>query len=144
MDTRKMPQFFELVIIAFLLLISIELLLIHRDLMRKQGRGIPHGDETPGQTINVNVGNPGSASTPVAISPEQIGQKKDQALVMESANLKNQETPVEPPIIPPQPASASSASLRATSSGIVARKCPQCNLENSSYRNECFNCGEKL
>ena len=144
MDTRTMPQFFELAIIAFLLLISIELLLIHRDLMRTHGRGIPHGDENPGQTINVNVGNPGPTSVPVAISPEQIGQQKDQALVIDSTNLKTPETSAEPPILPPQPAPAPAASLRATSSGIVAKKCPQCKLENSSYRNECFNCGEKL
>jgi len=144
MDTSEMPQFFELVIIAFLLLISIELLLIHRDLMQKQGRGIPHGDEPPGQTINVNVGNPGSAPTPVVSIPERIEEKKDQAIVIDTANLEVQEEPAEQPAIPQLPASPPTASLRATSSGIVAKKCPHCNLENSSYRYECFNCGEKL
>ncbi|OHD82831.1 MAG: hypothetical protein A3J97_08895 [Spirochaetes bacterium RIFOXYC1_FULL_54_7] len=139
-----MQLLLELVIIAFLLLISIELLLIHRDLMHNKGRGIAHGDESPGQTINVNVGNPGTVTPLMVPSPERIEEKKVQAPVIETAKETVQEETILVPPTPRQPELPPGASVRSTSSGLIAKKCPHCKMENSSYRYECFNCGEKL
>lgn len=62
-DTIAMTLFFELVIVAFLLLISIELLLIYRELVHSQAvrdKGLSEKEDksAAGQTINVNVASP--------------------------------------------------------------------------------------
>jgi len=148
-----MPQFLELVIIAFLVLISVELLLIHRDLMRTQGRGVVHGDETQGQTINVNVGSPGGvAAVPVTTTQERIEENKDdKPVAIEATDAESSSSGASgasgaddsPPEPRPQRVPFDPG-YRATSSGLIAKKCPSCGSENSSYRSECFNCGSSL
>jgi len=142
-----MPQFLELVIIAFLVLISVELLLIHRDLMRHQARLVAHGDEPPGQTINVNVGAPGSvAAVPVAATQERIDDRKDEKPPVTMVEAGEVAQPKIEPAVPESRPERPSMDLssRATSSGLIAKKCPKCSMENSSYRSECFNCGAPL
>jgi hypothetical protein len=127
-----MPQLFELVIIAFLVLISVELLLIHRELMRPQVRAKPAKEDAPaaGQTINVTVGGPSGAPATVVVAPEK--ESAPRAPEIEAV-----------PAEPERPAPPSTAA-RVTSSGLVAKKCPSCGAENSTYRTECFNCGASL
>jgi hypothetical protein len=145
-----MSDVIGLVIIAFLLLIAIELLLIHRDLMRSQSRAKPHGDEPAGQTINVNVGTQaGLSAVPVATAVTGIpGQdlleggktgESDQASALLDEAGDGQAEPIPPPSPAERP--AYNISARPTPSGLVAKKCSACGAENSSYRNQCFNCG---
>jgi len=146
-----MPQFFELVIIAFLVVISIELLFIHRELSRRPARGSPYSEDPPGQTINVNVGAPAPASgTPVSVVPDRTDlQKADAAALalpddMQAAREGGSSEPDLQPAEPVQSRSTAGAAYRATSSGLLAKKCPSCGMENSSMRSECFNCGISL
>jgi len=142
-----MSDVIGLVIVAFLLLITIELLLIHRDLMRSQSRLKPHGDEAAGQTINVNVGTPaGLSAVPVATAvigtpgqdaPEGEKNGTDQASALIEEEGGGQAEPAPAPVERP----AYNVSARPTPSGLVAKKCSACGAENSSYRNQCFNCG---
>jgi len=142
-----MPQFLELVIIAFLVLISVELLLIHRDLMRHQARLVSHGDEPPGQTINVNVGSPGNvAAVPVVAAQERIEERKEDKPLATMVEASEATQPKIEPVVP-EPRSerpSMDTSSRSTSSGLIAKKCPKCSMENSNYRSECFNCGASL
>jgi len=132
LDTLPMPYLFELVIIAFLLLISVELLLIHRELMRSQVREKQAKEDAPaaGQTINVTVGGSSGAPATVVVAHE----KEPPAPPIEAAPV-----PPEPEKPSPPPTAA-----RVTSSGLVAKKCAACGAENSSFRSECFNCGLPL
>ena len=142
-----MPQLFELVIVAFLAVITIELLLIHRDLAKRQSGGAPYKDEAPGQTINVNVGAPaGTAAQVVSVARDQDARKGEVSdaapgSLTEPAAPVLEETATEE--APPSRLLANQ-SVRSTSSGLIAKKCPSCGNENSSYRSECFNCGGAL
>lgn len=136
-----MSQLFELVVIAFLLLISIELLLVYREAARVNlGRRVDAADEpskSGGQTINVTVGTPAGGTAPVIVSEEKK-LLSDDPLTPVTAT----EPEIEESEVPKKPALSSQS--RATSSGLIAKKCPSCGNENSSYRTECFNCGAKL
>lgn len=151
-----MPQVFEVVIIAFLLLISVELLLIYREVIRFQIRGRDTKEEDgsagkSGQTINVTVAGPSGLPTPppvVTLSPESAvkGSAGTSAAALE-APASNQsseviddrygQTPASPP---PRSAPAS----RPGTGNPYAKVCPSCGMENSNYRTECFNCGTAL
>jgi len=148
-----MSDFTGMVIIAFLLLISVELLLIHRDLLRNQSMKKPHGDEASGQTINVNVGTPaGLQPVPVATAivgtaeQENLenGQEEDSAnpAALDGESDLDQQKATALPQKPER--QTFDASARPTPSGLVAKKCPSCGAENSSYRNQCFNCNASL
>jgi len=130
-----MPQLFELVIVAFLVLISVELLLIYRELMQPRERGKPAKEETQaaGQTINVTVGGPSGAPATVVVAPAPEKESPPNPRELETVRTE-----------PEKPASSPPAAARVTSSGLVAKKCPSCGAENSSYRSECFNCGAAL
>jgi len=146
-----MQQVFELAVIAFLVVISIELLFIHRELTRRPARGSPYSEETPGQTINVNVGAPALASgTPVSVIPDRTDPQNVEAPVlalpddMESVRESGASARDLQPDEPVQARPSAGAAYRATSSGLLAKKCPSCGMENSSMRSECFNCGISL
>jgi len=136
LDTGRMPQLLELVIIAFLVLIAIELLLIYREIMRSQihRKQLKEDTGSGGQTINVTVGTP-SAGQPALVVAKDVAQSKagESDIVI---------TPLEPEPEAPKPAPP--PSTRSTSSGLIAKKCPSCGAENSSYRSECFNCNATL
>jgi len=144
-----MQQFFELAVIAFLVVISIELLFIQRELTRRPARGSQYNEDPPGQTINVNVGAP-ALGTPVSVVPDRIEQQSTEASALplpdamepsteSGTSARDLQSPEPVQVRPP-----SGAAYRATSSGLLAKKCPSCGMENSSMRNECFNCGISL
>jgi hypothetical protein len=131
-----MPQFFELVIIAFLVLIAVELLLIYREIMRSQIHRKPPKEDSGGggQTINVTVGTPSSGQPTLVVAQDATLSKageNDLATVPQEPEPKPLK-PAPPPV------------TRSTSSGLIAKKCPACGAENSSYRSECFNCNARL
>ena len=149
-----MPELLLIVLIILVSMLVIELFLVLRELTRLASRaGSTLEDATSkGQTINVNVG------APVAAEPKPIPSIGEQATVAESA-------PPVPPVdeetlaaieeakaadrreeAPAKPAERSSmlVGLRPTVSGLIAKKCPKCEMENSAYRSECFNCGGAL
>lgn len=141
MDTDTMPQFFEVVIVAFLVLISVELLLIYREVLRLQFRDKAAREDggssaSTGQTINVTVAGPqGATSLGPAVAVGQdtaavAAARPDQAGTDGSADRPVAARPAE--------------SARPAPSNAFARLCPSCGMENSSYRSECFNCGARL
>lgn len=138
-DTLRMPQLFELVILAFLLLISIELLLVYREVARLHAIRRPESKEEAaqpaGQTINVTVGAPAGGAAPMVVAADSKPQAES-VLPRSEAPEPEEPDPPKPAILP--------SSTRATSSGLIAKKCPSCGNENSSYRSECYNCGAKL
>ena len=142
-----MPQLFEIVIVAFLAVIAIELLLIHRNLAKRQIGSAPYKDEAPGQTINVNVGAPAGSAVPVVSIAQDQDTRKGGASEASAgslaepdvAALEKEASEEAPPVRP-----LANQSVRSTSSGLIAKKCPSCGNENSSYRSECFNCGAAL
>ncbi|OHD17700.1 MAG: hypothetical protein A2Y38_01105 [Spirochaetes bacterium GWB1_59_5] len=144
-----MQQLLELVIIVFLVVISIELLLIHREVARLQVRGSLYNEDPPGQTINVNVGTPAVANS-AQVSVDRTDPQRVEApapvllAVEEPVKELALVTPVSLPDEPAPPRPAAGFGYRATSSGLLAKKCPSCGMENSSLRSECFNCGLSL
>lgn len=151
-----MLQLFEAVLIAFIALVAFELYLIHRDLSRLLTRAPLPADESAvkGQTINVNVGTPiatevrpaegkpaiQAEETEPAEPPVPEVDEETQAAMEEerAADLREADTPK------PVDRSPIVMGLRATESGLVAKKCVKCGMENSTYRSECFNCGASL
>jgi len=149
-----MPQIFEVVIIAFLLLISVELLLIYREVIRTQTRGRDAKEEAEstgksGQTINVTVAGPSGLTPPspaVVLSPESAVK----------ASTGTTATALEAPVVKPSPERMDdryggspptprpAPSPRPATGNPFAKVCPSCGMENSNYRTECFNCGAAL
>ncbi len=131
-----MPQLLELVIIAFLVLIAVELLLIYREIMRSQMHRKPMKDDTgnSGHTINVTVGAPSPGQAALVVAQDTAQSRISESSLALAAPEPDAEPPK--PVAPPV--------TRSTSSGLIAKKCPSCGAENSSYRSECFNCNTAL
>ena len=138
---------FGIAVLSLLAMIALELFAISRGLTRLS-RNLPARIESKeGQTINVNLGQlPVAAAQQEAPAPERTEirpveeTKQEETAAIEAEPLPEPEAPPPPPPPPPRP----SPGMRATTSGLTALKCPKCQAENSSYRTECFNCGEKL
>lgn len=163
-DTSDMPQLFEALLIALLVLIAVELFILLRALPRLAARlGLPPAEPgAPGQTINVNVGAvPVAGGVPAAsaaadaekalaapapaagaVAEEPVEADPDEAAAREemedkrSADMKAREERAASP--------SRQAVARATTSGLIAKKCPACGMDNSTYRTECFNCGGRI
>lgn len=139
-DTIEMAQAIGIAIIVLLVVIAVELLLIHRDILYLTAFRRSGESEGAGQTINVNVGPkddrtsgpaaPGTAAIgeSVLMAPAEAGRETEDA---EAAEEDRKPVRIEP----------AAASRIATSSGLVAKRCSACGMENSSMRSECFNCG---
>ncbi len=156
-DTSRMLHLFEAGLIALLALVAFELYMIHRDLTRLLSRSPMPVDEgaVKGQTINVNVGTPLAGEVrPVdqkAIGPAdgivQPGPEVEPAPDEETLAAMQEERAADlRDAPPPRPVDRTPIvmGLRATESGLIAKKCAKCGSENSSYRSECFNCGANL
>jgi Tfp pilus assembly protein PilN len=136
-----------LLTLVLLIFIAAELYIIARELARtriallkefKTHETAQSG--TSGQTINVNLGTvpagnssltiPGTASAPPADAAADENENAEQ-----DAQSKEIKSPDSDP---------SAIRVKATPVSLFAVKCPRCQAENSSYRSECYNCGEKL
>lgn len=136
----------SILIFAVLVFIAAELYVIAREI----SRGITilikeretHEGKSSGQTINVNVAPTGAGSgtqnvTPSAISTLGI-QTESKNPAADDLELDEKRETEQQAAKPPQP------QVKSTPSGSFAVKCSRCKAENSSYRQECFNCGEPL
>ena len=137
-----MPQFFEVVIVAFLVLISVELLLIYREVFRLQFRDKTIREDSgaqasTGQTINVTVAGPQGTTS---LGPT-VAVAQDAAAVPESRQTQDS---VGADNAEKQAATRQAETPRPSSTNAFAKMCPSCGMENSSYRSECFNCGARL
>ena len=150
-----MLYLFEASLIALIALVAFELYVINRDLTRLLSRSPMPVDEgaVKGQTINVNVGAPlageirpvdQKALTPTegagALPPEETAPDEETLAAMNEERAADlREAP------PPKPVDRNPPmGLRATESGLIAKKCAKCGMENTNYRSECFNCGANL
>lgn len=156
-----MELLFQLVIMAFLLLISIELLLIYRELVHSQVRRVEFPAEKEekspaSQTINVNVASPaglGSQGLPGTFmtsvpSQNSVSGGPAAGAAEAAAEHKSGEDGGSAASSPyrmesrTSPRTGPAASTRAAHP--FAKVCPACGAENSVYRTECFNCGKGL
>lgn len=145
MDTDTMPQFFEVVIVAFLVLISVELLLIYREVLRLQFRDKATREDGgaqagTGQTINVTVAGPQGTTS---LGPT-VAVAQDAAAAVVSHEAQDSIGPGGAIDTERQAAARRAEAPRPSSTNAFARMCPSCGMENSSYRSECFNCGARL
>lgn len=135
-----------MLIFAVLIFIAAELYIIARELSRaitlvlKEREN--HEGKSSGQTINVNVTPTGSGAQNA--SPTLISSL---GVLSETKNEenKNAETELKGTVEQESPEIKERVILsKAAESGALSVKCSRCKMENSSYRFECFNCGERL
>jgi len=123
-----------------------------------------------GQTINVNVAalpaQEAKSAAPSAVTVETTAAsavpKAETAKAPSAdetsgeATARNELSPETSPDNPSEQAPAPTPTPRrvvavpvvgrwqVSTSGQIVVKCPHCKAENSNFRSECFNCGEKL
>ena len=124
-------------ILVAILLVAAELYVLIRELGRLVPRigGEREAHEVPsaGQTITVNLSSMPPTGQSVVVSDGKASASD--VTRGERASNAEKETPGN-----------ESAPLQqaAKKSGSFAVECPRCHAENSSYRVECFNCGNPL
>ncbi|HCM25364.1 MAG TPA: hypothetical protein DIC34_02245 [Treponema sp.] len=149
-----MPELLLIVLTILVSIVVVELFLVLRELAGLSARIPMSLEDAPskGQTINVNVGAPAVAETKIPTPPGEtvavaeipppvppIDPETLAAIEESKAADRKEEAPARM-----TERSATSMDLRPTASGLIAKKCPKCEMENSVYRSECFNCGERL
>ena len=134
--------------LALLVVIALELYLVIIGLARVPAMLSAKDEKKDSPTINVNVGTVPTQEGQQARPPLQAAEAEPAAIsAPEPPPPEPEPEPPPPPPQqpPPQPSRPrASASTQATTSGLLVVKCPKCQAENSSYRGECFNCGNKL
>lgn len=140
-----MPSVVEILTLSTLVVIAVELVLLRKEVGRRQAG--PRVDREPAeaQVINVNLGTTpqqGLAGTSPAM-PLSVERLREPGTIgaRESSGGEVEESAVGEAVEPPRRAAPAP---RPTGSGLVAIPCPKCKAENSSYRTECFNCGASL
>lgn len=149
-------------ILALLVVIALELYLVSVGLARLPGIIAAKDDKKDTPTINVNVGTvaqpESSAARPAAGQSGSEASVPPAATSVAAANAQamppapeNQPRPATavpeaeaPPPRSPPPPPPKARSLQSTASGQTVAKCPKCQAENSTYRQECFNCGNPI
>lgn len=124
----------QILILAALLFAIAELRILTRDLGRILTR--LSGDRElrenipaqPGQTINVNL-----SPVPQGV---QVTEKAAEGITVSKAASEGSRREMT--------TDDSRDEKKSAPSGPFAVKCPICHTENSSYRSECFNCGNPL
>jgi len=143
-----MPSVVEILTLSTLVVIAVELVLLRRDLGKRESPARAEREPGEAQVINVNLGTApqsGAATGPAAI-PVSVERFREGAVATGSetaapdADDAQHAAPEELREAPRRVAPAP----RPTGSGLVAVPCPKCKAENSSYRTECFNCGASL
>lgn len=125
--------------LAVLVFVAAELHVISRTISRFI-RALPAERELKeGQTINVNLGQIPQV-VPLPEAPRVEVPEVSTTTVPEAVQEGASELAPAPEM--PRPVPAFGAKL--TTSGILVVKCPTCQTENSNYRHECFNCGNRL
>jgi len=133
--------------LVLLIFIAAELYIIARELARTRTALLNEYKthetaQTPpsGQTINVNLGTVPSGSSSVTIPGSSTSAISSDGMA--------EGTNAEPGIESKEKKSPDSVTSenhgKATPVSLFAVKCPRCQAENSSYRSECYNCGEVL
>ena len=141
-----MPSLALYAILLLLLAIAIELALLLRRISGLGASLASAADKKDRQTINVNV-----ATTPLPDGgiTKKLAKDAELETLPEIPEHESEveeepapEAPPEPP--PPEPRPVYVPGAKVSTSGQMIVKCPQCQAENSSYRDECFSCGTRL
>lgn len=133
----------QIFVLAALLFVAAELYVLIRELglfMRRFPVERENRDSSSsGQTINVNL-----SSVPQAGQMAQ-GSEGNSAYISSSSTEKAQTGQAgETAESSAAGANPESQPKPAKKTGALAVECPRCHTENSSYRVECFNCGNPL
>jgi len=138
-----MPSAVDLLTLSTLVVIAVELILLRRDIGRRNSAPRSEREPSEAQVINVNLGAapqhgaaPGFTTVPVSV--ERLREGPDATA---PGPAKSGDAADASPEAAPEPPRRSAPAPRPTGSGLVAVPCPKCKSENSSYRTECFNCG---
>jgi len=134
--------------LVLLIFIAAELYIIARELARTRiallkeykTRETAQNPPPNGQTINVNLGTAPSGSSSVIIP----GSATSALFSDTAAEGTNAEKSIQSKEIKSPNPDPSEIHVKATPVSLFAVKCPRCQAENSSYRSECYNCGEAL
>jgi len=134
--------------LILLVFIAVELYFIGRELARtrivlqKEHKTHETAQSTPsGQTINVNLGTVPSGNSSVTIPGTSAAALSSDAAP--SGTNSEPESQSKKETKSPDPEDKD-RHVKATPVSLFAVKCPRCQAENSSYRSECYNCGEAL
>jgi hypothetical protein len=133
----------QIFVLAALLFVAAELYVLIRELglfMRRFPVERENRDSaSSGQTINVNL-----SSVPQAGQVSHGGEGK--ALYSSSLSGESTQTGQAGEMAESSAAGATPESQPKTAkkTGALSVECPRCHTENSSYRVECFNCGNPL
>ena len=118
------------VIIALLISILLEMGKLRAVLSRLPDPSRHSAEKEGHQTVTVNVG----ALVPTEGPPVTISEAPPPS-----------EPEREPETVAPEAEAPPASHLPSKRpGGITAVKCPHCGSENSSFRNECFQCGKRL
>jgi hypothetical protein len=116
-------------------------------LLERNSRERDMRDSSPAaQTINVNVAPvPGSAqtvSTSSGLAPASSSAQGSAAI--SSSDASGVTGPAGIASSPADSGAGAAPEKKSAPSGPFSVKCSRCHAENSSYRSECFNCGNPL
>lgn len=140
----------DILILAALLYVAYKLHAVSVSLSRfleKASRDREIRESSPSaQTINVNVApgsGPVSSSMPLAVSPA-AGQDAAAAAGSYSSEAAGAKGSGVNGASSAHSVEASAPERKSAQSGPFSVQCSRCHAENSSYRTECFNCGNPL
>jgi formate dehydrogenase maturation protein FdhE len=150
---------FDIATVSLLVIVALELYLVIVALARLPATITARDEKKDQPTINVNVGTVPQAEIAAqrsgAIAAEaEASQKVPAAMTVANAaatipaptqaTVEPEPVPKPEPQAAPPPSPPKARSLQSTASGLLVLKCPKCQAENSTYRGECFNCGNAL
>lgn len=153
-----MDLFLQAAILLVLLFIAFELHAL-KAVLRQGSAFLRNPDEKKDSpTINVNVGtlplkatveDSSKAPEGPALPAGGEAQAAPEATVAAEPPAMKEEPKAPAEELEARPARPAVPEFRhvdvnATPSGLMVIKCPSCQAENSSFRNECFNCGTRL
>jgi hypothetical protein len=150
-----MELVFQVAVLIFLALIVLELQGLRSEFRKLALLPRAAEEKKDSPTINVNVGTlplqpkveaEGPAAGPASPPEAETGRPETGGSSAEAGGPPSpaeEEAEPEKPLAPPQP-ELRRVDVNATPSGLMVVKCSFCQAENSSFRNECFNCGKSL
>jgi hypothetical protein len=141
-DNLNMPILLDCAALGLLAAIVVELYFLIR-MMGKLPLILKNAAEKKNrQTINVNVAtSPPQEAKALDVAPRSEKWIAEKAAAIDSSEARE---PAPQEAKPAYPSAAYAEPIKAATSGQMVTKCPKCQSENSSIRDECFNCGAKL
>jgi hypothetical protein len=130
----------QIFILVSVLFVAAELYVLIRELGRfmrlypEEREG--HEPSRAGQTINVNLSPVSASGQAIRVSEGETGQPVAQTVAPLAGSSSVEKRTSDD--------ASETESRPGKKTGAFAVECPRCHAENSSYRVECYNCGNPL